>query len=67
MPSYKITIVSTDIYDAEVEADSLEEAQQEALAEPDLWVLSTVDSSSELGDDHYVWNDVTNAWVTASE
>ena len=58
---YKITIVTTDVYDCEVEANSLSEAKEIALG-ADNWVIDAGASGTELGYDHEVWDETTNTW-----
>jgi hypothetical protein len=55
-------MVVTDIYDVEVEADSLEDAQALALEQDDSkWVKDENACSAYLGDDHTAFID--GAWV----
>ena len=62
MTKYRITMVVTDIYDIEVEADSLEEAQGIALDQDEsTWVKDDNACSATLGDDHTAFID--GAWV----
>jgi hypothetical protein len=60
---YKVTIVVTDIYDVEIEADTLEQAQDLALEDSTRWVLDNKASTTELGGDHWVLDTTTNKWV----
>jgi hypothetical protein len=62
---YKVTIVVTDIYDVEIEADTLAEAQELALADSTRWVLDESASTTELGGDHWVQDTETKKWVSA--
>ena len=62
MSTFKITMVVTDIYDIEVEADSLEEAKDLAQwQDVSTWVKDENAGSSELGDDHKML--VEGAWT----
>ena len=62
MSTFKITMVVTDIYDIEVEADSLEEAKDLAVEQDEsTWVKDTNATSADLGDDHSML--VDGAWV----
>jgi len=62
---YKVTIVVTDIYDVEIEADTLAEAQDLALEDSTNWVLDEVASTAELGEDHYRLDPDTGEWTQA--
>jgi hypothetical protein len=53
MARYKITIIETAIYDAYVEAESLEHAQDIAIDNPNTWEKDVEASSFDLGDDNY--------------
>jgi hypothetical protein len=65
MAKYRITIVSTDIYEADVEADNLIEAKVTAICDSSNWILSEPDSTSDVGQDHKVWDETTNRWIEA--
>ena len=67
MTKYRVTIVSTDLYDADVEADSLGEAIDFAMSDSSNWILSEPDSTSEIGQDHKVWDETTSRWIEANE
>lgn len=56
MNKYCITIVETNIYEAEVEADTLEQAQDVALASPELWVKDDNASDFDFGYEHFILN-----------
>jgi hypothetical protein len=68
MSKYKVTMVVTNIYDVEVEADSLAEAKDKAESiDAEYWVLDESAGSAELGDDHTTFNTYLNRWEYASE
>lgn len=62
---YKVTIVVTEIYDVEIEADTLAEAQELALEDSTHWVLDEVAGTVELGSDHYRLDTDTGEWAQA--
>lgn len=62
MNTYRVTMVVTNIYDIEVEANDLEEAQELALDTPESkWALDQSATTAYLGDDHMMLED--GAWV----
>jgi hypothetical protein len=61
MNKYCITIVETSIHEAEVEADTLEQAQDLALASPEIWVKDESASDFDFGYDQMVL--VNDEWV----
>ena len=63
MDKYLVTIVDTKIYEVEVEADNIHEAQDLAILSPAAkWVEDKDAAWTDFGDTHFIWNEETSEW-----
>ena len=65
MAKYKITVTEHRIFDAFVEADSLEEAKEKAWDNPDQWEPDHESWYMKHGEDHHIFEN--GDWKEATE